>query len=127
MFHNHGGHQVECDSQTLKDSKRSLRPELPTMAGSMEKFVVSASVWVHACVCVCVCVLTIFTSKSLHVFSLSFYGNETLVLINCWQHLKKGSAPWSYLITYLVLQIIIKNYFSSNWRLAFEYMTTMNE
>ena len=42
----HGGHQIECDGRTPEDSKRSLPPVLPTMAGSME----------HVCVCVCVCV-----------------------------------------------------------------------
>jgi hypothetical protein len=36
-FHNHGRHQIKCDGQTLEDSKRSLPPVLPTMAGSMEK------------------------------------------------------------------------------------------
>jgi hypothetical protein len=46
-FHNHGGHQIKSDSQMLEDSKRSLPPVLPTMAG--------ASVFVCACVCVCTC------------------------------------------------------------------------
>ena len=36
-FRNHGGHQMECDGQTAEDSKRSLPPVLPTMAGSMEQ------------------------------------------------------------------------------------------
>ena len=37
---------IECDGRTAEDSKRSLPPVLPTMAGSMEQ----------VCVCVCVCV-----------------------------------------------------------------------
>jgi len=36
-FHNHGGYQIECDGRTPEDSKRSLPPVLPTMAGSMEQ------------------------------------------------------------------------------------------
>jgi hypothetical protein len=36
---------IECDGRTPEDSKRSLPPMLPTMAGSMEQ----------VCVCVCVC------------------------------------------------------------------------
>jgi hypothetical protein len=46
----HGGHQLECDDCTPEDSKRSLLPVLPTMAGSMEQMCV--------CVCVCVCART---------------------------------------------------------------------
>ena len=41
-FRNHGGHQMECDGRTAEDSKRSLPPVLPTMAGSVKQ------------VCVCV-------------------------------------------------------------------------
>jgi len=36
-FRNHGGHQIECDSRTPEDSKRSPLPVLPTMARSMEQ------------------------------------------------------------------------------------------
>ena len=36
-FRNHGGHQTECDGRTSEDSKRSLPPVLPTMAGWMEQ------------------------------------------------------------------------------------------
>jgi hypothetical protein len=36
-FCNHGGHEVECDDLTPEDSKRSLLPVLPTMAGSIEQ------------------------------------------------------------------------------------------
>jgi hypothetical protein len=43
---NHGGHQIEYDIQTPEDSKRSLSPVLPTMAGLKEQ----------ECMCVCVCV-----------------------------------------------------------------------
>ena len=46
-FRNHGGHQIEWDGRTPEDSKRSLPPVLPTMAGSMEQ----------VCVCVCARVL----------------------------------------------------------------------
>ena len=53
----HGGHQIECDGRTPEDSKRSLSPMLPTMAGSMEK------VCVCVCVCVCACVRKGLTSK----------------------------------------------------------------
>jgi len=35
-FRNHGGHQIECDGRNPEDSKRSLPPVLPTMAGSVE-------------------------------------------------------------------------------------------
>jgi len=41
-FRNHGGHQIECDGRTPEDSKRSLPPVLPTMAGSMEQLCVCA-------------------------------------------------------------------------------------
>jgi hypothetical protein len=30
-FHDHGGHQIECNGLTLEDSKRSLLLVLPTM------------------------------------------------------------------------------------------------
>ena len=43
-FRNHGGHQNECDGRTPEDSKRSLPPVLPTMAGSMEQVCVRARV-----------------------------------------------------------------------------------
>jgi len=36
-FHNHGGYQIEWDGRTPEDSKRSLLPVLPKMAGSMEQ------------------------------------------------------------------------------------------
>jgi hypothetical protein len=36
MFRNHGGHQIKCNGQNLKDSKRSIPPALSTMAGLME-------------------------------------------------------------------------------------------
>lgn len=42
VFHNHGGHQIECEGRTPEDSKRSLPPVFPTMAGLIEQ------------VCVCV-------------------------------------------------------------------------
>ena len=38
----HGGHRIECEGWTPEDSKRSLPPVHPTMAGSMEQ------VWVCA-------------------------------------------------------------------------------
>jgi hypothetical protein len=38
-FRNHGGHKIECDGRTPEDSKRSLPPVLPRMAGSMEQCV----------------------------------------------------------------------------------------
>ena len=41
----HGGHRIECDGWTLEDSKRSLRPVNPTMAGLMEQVCVCARVW----------------------------------------------------------------------------------
>jgi len=44
----HGGRQIECDSQTLEDSKRSLPPVLPTMAGSLEQVCVCARARAHA-------------------------------------------------------------------------------
>jgi hypothetical protein len=37
MFRNHGGHKIECDGRTPDDSKISLPPVQPTMAGSMEQ------------------------------------------------------------------------------------------
>ena len=43
-FRNHGGHQMEYDGRTAEDSKRSLPPVLPTMAGSMEQVCVCARV-----------------------------------------------------------------------------------
>ena len=43
-FRNHGGHQIECDGRNPEDSKRSLPPVLPTMAGSMEQVCVCARV-----------------------------------------------------------------------------------
>jgi len=43
-FCNHGRHQIEYDGRTLEDSKRSLPPLLPTMAGSMEQVCVCAKV-----------------------------------------------------------------------------------
>ena len=43
-FRNHGGHQMECDGRTAEDSKRSLPPVLPTMAGSMEQLCVCVRV-----------------------------------------------------------------------------------
>ena len=41
----HGGHRIECDGWTPEDSKRSLPPVHPTMAGSMEQVCVFARVW----------------------------------------------------------------------------------
>ena len=43
----HGGHRIECDGWTPADSKRSLPPVHPTMAGSMEQVCVCAriSLW----------------------------------------------------------------------------------
>ena len=41
----HGGHRIECDGWTPEDSKRSLPPVHPTMAGSMEQVCVCARVW----------------------------------------------------------------------------------
>jgi hypothetical protein len=43
-FHNRGGHEIECDSRTPEDSKRSLLSVLPTMAGSMEQVCARARV-----------------------------------------------------------------------------------
>ena len=43
-FRNHGGHQIKCDGRTPEDSKRSLPPVLPTMAGTMEQVCVCARV-----------------------------------------------------------------------------------
>jgi len=43
-FRNHRGHQIECDGRTPEDSKRSLLPVLPTMAGSKEQVCVRARV-----------------------------------------------------------------------------------
>ena len=36
-FSHHGGHRIECDGWTPEDSKRSLPPVHPTMAGSVEQ------------------------------------------------------------------------------------------
>ena len=44
MFCNHGGHKIERDGRTPVNSKRSLPPVLPTMAGSMEQVCVCARV-----------------------------------------------------------------------------------
>jgi len=41
----HGGHRIECDGWTPEDSKRSLPPVHPTIAGSMEQVCVCARVW----------------------------------------------------------------------------------
>ena len=41
----HGGHRIECDGWTPEDSKRSLPPVHPTMAGSMEQVCVCVRVW----------------------------------------------------------------------------------
>ena len=41
----HGGHRIECDGWTPEDSKRSLPPVHPTMAGSIEQVCVCARVW----------------------------------------------------------------------------------
>jgi len=53
VFRNHGGHQIECDGRTPEDSKRSLPPVLPTMAGSMEQVCARARVllwrWLGKC------------------------------------------------------------------------------
>jgi len=38
------GRRIECDGGTPEDSKRSLPPVLPTMAGSMEQVCVCATV-----------------------------------------------------------------------------------
>jgi hypothetical protein len=40
-FRNHGGHKIECDCRTPKDSKRSLLQVLPILAGSFEQMYVS--------------------------------------------------------------------------------------
>jgi hypothetical protein len=40
-FHNHRGHQIECDNWTLEDSERSLLPVLPIMTGLMEQLFLS--------------------------------------------------------------------------------------
>jgi hypothetical protein len=44
VFRSHGKHQIECDDRTPEDSKRSLPPVLPTMAGSTEQVCVRARV-----------------------------------------------------------------------------------
>ena len=41
----HGGHRIKCDGWTPEDSKRSLPPVHPTLAGSMEQVCVCARVW----------------------------------------------------------------------------------
>jgi hypothetical protein len=41
---NHGGYQLECDGRIPEDTKISLPPVLPTMAGSMEQVCMRASV-----------------------------------------------------------------------------------
>jgi hypothetical protein len=56
-FCNHGGHEIECDGQILKDSKRNLPPVFPTMAGSKEQ--------VCVCLCVYVCVKKNSTLKTI--------------------------------------------------------------
>jgi len=43
-FRKHGGHQIECDGRTSEDSKRSLLPVLPTIAGSKEQVCARARV-----------------------------------------------------------------------------------
>jgi hypothetical protein len=55
-FCKHAGHQIQCDGRTMEDSKRSLPPVLPTMAGSVEQVCVCVCVCVRACVRACVCV-----------------------------------------------------------------------
>jgi len=60
-FRNYWGHQIECDGRTPEDSKRSLRPVLPTVTGSMEQVCVRARVliwrWFGVVICPTITVL----------------------------------------------------------------------